>query len=149
MLWGDRVIPESLHEILLKDLHAKHLGIVRTKQLARNYLWWPRLDAEMESTVMVCHSCQELSKSPKRSEVGMWSWPYGPWKQVHINFAEPEENGQMYLIVVYAYSKYLEIIPMFKNDATKTIDKLRHLFSTFGLPEHIVSDNGPPIHIPK
>ena len=44
-------------EILLKDLHVEHLGIVRTKQLARNYMWWPRLDAEIESTVKVCHSC--------------------------------------------------------------------------------------------
>ena len=90
------------------------LGIVCTKQLARNYLWWPRLDAEIKSTVKVCHSCQEFSKSPKTSEVGMWSWPIRPWKRVHIDFTGPEENGQMYLIVVDAYSKYLEIIPCSK-----------------------------------
>ena len=37
----------------------------------------------------------------------MWYWPNGPWKRVRIDFTGPEENGQMYLIVVGAYSKYL------------------------------------------
>ena len=37
LLWGDRVIiPDSLREILLLGyLHAEHMGIVRSKQLAR------------------------------------------------------------------------------------------------------------------
>ena len=60
-----------------------------------------------------------------------------------IEFAGPETIGQMYFVIVDAYSKYLEIFPMMKTDATRTIEKLRHLFSMFGLPEHIVSDNGP------
>ena len=49
----------------------------------------------------------------------------------------------MYFVIVDAYSKYIEIFPMFETDAPRTIEKLRYLFSTFSLPEHIVSDNGP------
>ena len=41
-----------------------------------------------------------------------------------------------------AYFKYLEIFPVKKADTKTTIEKLRHLCSTFGLPEHLVSDNG-------
>ena len=42
LLWNSRVvIPEVLRTILLKDLHAEHLGMVKMKQLARKYLWWP------------------------------------------------------------------------------------------------------------
>lgn len=37
--------------ILLKDLHAEHLGMVKMKQLARKYMWWPKLDKEIEETV--------------------------------------------------------------------------------------------------
>ncbi|CAB4003252.1 Transposon Ty3-G Gag-Pol poly [Paramuricea clavata] len=48
----------------------------------------------------------------------------------------------MFLVVVDAYSKYLEIVPMSNATSTTTITALRHIFSNFGLPEHIVSDNG-------
>ena len=92
--------------------------------------------------VKVCPRFQEYSKNPKSSLPGSWSWPTGPWKRLHIDFAGPE-NTQMYLVIVDAYSKYLEIFPMMKTDAPRTIEKLQHLFSTFGLPEHIVNDNGP------
>ena len=95
--------------------------------------------------VKVCPRCQEYAKTPKKSPPGTWSWPAGPWKRLYIYFAGPETNGQMYFVIVDAYSKYLEIFPMMKTDATRKIEKLRHLFSTFGLPEHIVIDNGPQI----
>lgn len=36
LLWNYRVvIPESVRSILLKDLHAEHLGMVKMKQLVR------------------------------------------------------------------------------------------------------------------
>ena len=45
----------------------------------------------------------------------------------------------MYFVIVDAYSKYLQM----KTDATSTMEQLTHLSSTFGLPEHVVSDNEP------
>ena len=83
------IIPYSLREILLKDLHTEHLGIVRSKKLARLYIWWPKLDSDIESMVKVCPRCQEYSKNPKSSLPGSWSWPTGPWKRLHIDFAGP------------------------------------------------------------
>ena len=75
LLWGERVIvPESLREILLRDLHVEHLGIVRSKQLARMYLWWPKLDANIEGMVTACLRWQEYFKNPK-ADLGTWTWP--------------------------------------------------------------------------
>ena len=45
------------------------------------------------------------------------------------------------LVVVDAKSKWLEVIPMSSTTARATVDALRSLFA--GLPEEIVSDNGP------
>ncbi|CAB4020684.1 Transposon Ty3-G Gag-Pol poly [Paramuricea clavata] len=142
LLWDTRVaIPESLRDILLKDLHAEHFGIVKMKQLARKYLWWPKLNKEIEETVKSCMACQEEAKSPNASQQASWSWPGGPWKRIHIDYAGPY-LGKMFLVVVDAYSKYLDIVPMSNATSTTTITALRHIFSNFGLPEHIVSDNG-------
>ena len=48
----------------------------------------------------------------------------------------------MFLVVVDAYSKFFEIVPMTHATSTNTITALRHIFSYFGLPEHLVTDNG-------
>eukprot|EP00117_Sycon_ciliatum_P047469 scpid109855/ scgid33904/ Uncharacterized protein K02A2.6 len=45
LLWGNRVIvPTSLRMVLLQDFHAEHFGMVKTKQMARMYMWWPNID---------------------------------------------------------------------------------------------------------
>jgi transposase InsO family protein len=50
--------------------------------------------------------------------------------------------GKMFLVIVDAHSKWLEVLPANQATSTVTIEKLRGTFVTFGLPEMIVSDNG-------
>jgi len=142
LLWDSRVIiPDSLRPVLLNDLHAEHMGMVKMKRLARRYMWWPKIDQEIEEVVKACSACQEAAKAPSSSQQASWSWPGGPWKRLHLDFAGPY-LGKMFLVVVDAYSKYLDIIPMTEVTSARTIAALRHTFSYFGLPEHIVTDNG-------
>jgi len=46
------------------------------------------------------------------------------------------------LIIVDAHSKWVEAIPTAGSTSKVVIEELRSLFSQFGLPESIVSDNG-------
>ena len=48
-----------------------------------------------------------------------------------------------FLIVVYDYSKGLEVIPMGSMTSLKTIEVLHSLFAHYRIPEEVVSDNGP------
>ena len=48
-----------------------------------------------------------------------------------------------YHIVVDAYSKWLEVIPMRFTTSLKTIDPSRTLVTRYGIPEDLASDNGP------
>jgi hypothetical protein len=52
-------------------------------------------------------------------------------------------NGHMYLVIVDAYSKFPEVRKMANTTSTATISVLREMFSRYGLPEILVSDNGP------
>ncbi len=47
------------------------------------------------------------------------------------------------MVVVDAHSKWREAVPTNKSSTSiTTITKLRSIFSTFGIPEVLVSDNG-------
>ena len=69
-------------------------------------------------------------------------WPHRPWQRVHVDYCCPFVGG-FFLVVVDAKSKWLEVIPMSSTTARATVDALRSLFAIHGLPEEIVSDNGP------
>lgn len=51
--------------------------------------------------------------------------------------------GQMFLVMVDAHSKWIECHIMSNITAPSTIDKLRQVFAVHGLPDTLVSDNGP------
>ena len=46
-------------------------------------------------------------------------------------------------MVVDAHSKWLEVAIMKSTSSERTIEELRSTFSRFGLPQQLVSDNGP------
>ena len=71
-----------------------------------------------------------------------WAWPDSPWKWIHVDFAGPF-MGLMFMVVVDAHSKWLEVIPMSTSTIEKTLDALCNLFATCGIPQQLVSDNGP------
>lgn len=65
-----------------------------------------------------------------------WLWPEQPWQRAHVDYAGLF-RGKMFLLIVDTYSKWQEILEM----ASTTSD--RKGFAAFGLPEQLVSDNGP------
>ncbi len=143
LLRGTRVvIPSKYQEQVLAELHMDHPGMVRMKSLARLHVWWCTLDQDIEQTVRDCHECQtNRCKFPLKVS-NPWAWPTRPWQRIHVDFAGPME-GMSYLIVVDAKSKWMEIIPMSSTTTTATLRALRFHFSVHGLPEEMVSDNGP------
>eukprot|EP00731_Ephydatia_muelleri_P011471 Em0006g365a len=65
-LWGHRVvIPPAGRKAVMRTLHDAHPGITRMKGLARSFVWWPGIDADLEGKVKGCQACQEHDISPK------------------------------------------------------------------------------------
>ena len=46
-------------------------------------------------------------------------------------------------VIIDAYGKWPEVHAMSSNTAQATVQQLRKIFATHGLPQMIVSDNGP------
>ena len=98
--------------------------------------------------VKQCSDCQQNRPSPPTAPLHLWCWPTRPSTRLHVDFAGPME-GKMFLIVIDAHSKWIEVLPMATATALTTIQQLRQLFAQFGIPESIVSDNGRQFTAPK
>lgn len=143
VLWDVRVIiPTTLRKSVLNMLHDTHIGAARMKSQARSWMWWPNMDAEIESMVKACFECQLHSNKPSKAPLMPWEWPEEPWHRLHLDFAGPF-LGHMFLIISDAHSKWLEVKLMNKITASETILQLREVFSVMGLCKEIVTDNGP------
>ncbi|XP_055911879.1 uncharacterized protein K02A2.6-like [Eupeodes corollae] len=127
LVWGQRVIvPETHRSKLLTALHANHPGIVRMKALARSYVWWPKMDYDIEQTVKRCNICQQTRSDISPIKGYTWEEEKNPWCRIHIDFAGPFK-GNLFFLVVDSHSKWLEV---------------HQLFAIHGIPDVIVSDNG-------
>jgi len=71
-----------------------------------------------------------------------WIPAQKPWERIHVDYAGPVE-GHMFFIVVDAYAKWPEILMTSTSTTSVTCNALRGLFARHGLPNVLVSDNGP------
>ena len=135
LLGAHVVVPPPDREFVLEQLHDTRPGITRMKSLARSYVWWPGIDKDIMSTVQKCQITIQSTSSPP------WEWPTRPWCRIHIDHASPL-IGKLSLIIIDAHSKWIDVLIVNSTSAEATISKIRSIFSTHGLPEQIMSDNG-------
>ena len=100
------------------------------------------LEKDIEDEACSCTSCQAVKNAPPAAPLHLWLWPSKQWQCIHVDFAGPIK-GKSYLLLVDAHSKWPEIVEKSSTTAQKTIAELRNIFATHGLPQQLVSDNGP------
>ena len=142
-MWGARIlVPSEGRQRLLQELHLGHFGMARMKALARTVIWWPKIDENIEEVVKACTECQMTRANPPVAPLNPLPWPSKPWSRLHMDFAGPFMN-HMFLVVIDAGSKWIEVFPMQTSTSASTIEHLQSLFSQFGLPDIVATDNGP------
>ncbi|XP_055633534.1 uncharacterized protein K02A2.6-like [Toxorhynchites rutilus septentrionalis] len=142
ILFAERLVIPSLHrKRCLEQLHRGHPGMQRMKAIARSYVYWPTLDADIVSFVKACQQCASVARSPPHSPPVPWPKSTAPWQRVHVDFAGPIEDDY-YLLAIDSFSKWPEIIRTTRITSAATISILRGLFARLGMPVTLVSDNG-------
>ena len=90
------------------EKHEAHPGESRMKVLAQSYVLWPGLEQDIVKKVKGCDKCQAHQSTPAEAPLHPWEWPGFPWSRLHVNYAGPYK-GEMFLVVIDAYSKWLEV----------------------------------------
>lgn len=119
ILRGHRiVIPLRFRERMLTELHKGYLGIVKTKSNARSRMWWPGIDQDIERCVATCGTCSALRPASPRAPAP-WLPAVQQWERVHIDYMQVGQR--VFLVLVDAYSKWLECHQMVNGLSTKSL----------------------------
>ncbi|XP_003741639.1 uncharacterized protein K02A2.6-like [Galendromus occidentalis] len=142
ILRGHRiVIPESCRKRVLCELHEGHYGILKMKCLARQHVWWPSLDKDIEELASGCIACLTHARNPPKM-IHNWEQTSYCFQRIHLDYAGPIGNKYI-LLLVDAHSKWLEAFVTNDKTSATTLKHLRETIARFGIPSIMVTDNDP------
>ena len=147
LLWFKNKIlpPASAHRDILKFAHEGHPGIVRMKRILRDSYWWPGMSKRAEQFVNNCLPCQVSSKSRGTQAIPSPSIPRAdkPAAQWALDITGPFWNNRYLVVAMDSYSSFPEILDTKETTTNIIIEWLSDLFARYGLPQGILTDNGP------
>lgn len=141
LLYGERlVVPVSLRREVMAGIHDGHFGEVKCVLCARSAVNWPGCDDQIRIMVASCPTCQEHRHRNPAPPLRPVELPLYAFQRVSADLFV--FNGVNYLLVVDAYSKWPVAVPLRTLSSSSTIAEMECIFSDFGTPEIILSDNG-------
>ena len=134
------VVPKQLQHDTLCKIHKGHQGIERCRLRVSTSVWWPGVSAQTEEFIKRCSTCMKLAP-PIREPLISSKLPKHPWERIATDLFEL--NKQPYLLLVDYYSRYPEVIKLNSTTSTSVITAMKSVFSRYGIPHTVISDNGP------
>ncbi|KAI2646921.1 hypothetical protein H4Q32_027367 [Labeo rohita] len=135
------VIPESLRGDMLQRIHQGHQGLTKCRERYRGAVWWPGIASDVKRLVSSCKHCNIHKPSQNKEPLITTPLPDLPWQKLAADLCE--FKSRHYLIVIDYFSRWLEILELPKTTSDTDIQKLKGIFTRFGIPEQLMTDNGP------
>ena len=143
ILKGTRlVIPKSLRQMVLKDLHAGHRGIEGSKARARLLVYWPQIDNDIENSSRSCQECKKDRPSNPAQPLKHLPAPNYAFEFISTEWFDLNDK---FLVVIDWYSGYFEVKGLVNSPyANAVISYLREWFVNNAVGDCFWSDRGPP-----
>lgn len=147
------VIPRCLRAKILEMAHdipaSGHLGIHKTKARLWPHFYWPGMNKQVIAYCRSCDTCQRLGKGGKPPKAPLIQVPIitEPWKRIAIDIVGPlptceKSRNRFILTVIDLATHYPEAIALTEHTAAQVAKALITVFSRFGFPSEILSDQG-------
>ena len=131
LLRGSRIVKK-----LLDKIHSGHQGITKSRELARQSIWWPGLSKQLEDLIHNCERCLKAQRQ-RPQPLNPTALPSLPWQKVASDLFE--WNQSIYLLVVDYYSRYIEIARLSRPTTAEVVTHLKSIFARHGIPETLVT----------
>ena len=135
------LIPETLKQKYLKQIHQGHQGIEACRSRAREFVFWVNINSDLKEMVEKCDICQSQQNSTASVQKYVSEVPPHPWHTLGSDLFYFQRID--FLVVVDYFSKYLIVRKLPSSTSSAVIKELGMIFSEFGNPLVFRSDNGP------
>nr|XP_037268531.1 uncharacterized protein K02A2.6-like [Rhipicephalus microplus] len=99
------------------------------------------MSSDIERRARTCSVCRKYTYSQQSEPLLLQPTPNRPWHRVGIDlftFA-----GERYVVVFDAHSNFPDVEKLRGTTAAEVIDKISAIFSRYGIPNQVCTDNGP------
>ena len=135
------IIPQGARAQILRDLHIPHAGLVKTREMARQAFYWPRMINDIGQIIQQCLPCQQTRDKHEQMEPMVLDVADKPMESVGIDLFH--FGGKEWLVVVDRYSGFLWVTRLTNTHTGAIVKTLEDLFVRVGFPGRIRSDGGP------
>lgn len=135
------IIPQKMRQEILTRVHEGHLGIEKCKRRARETVFWPGMNRDIESLISRCVTCQKYRNKQIKEPMVIAETPTAPWHKVGMDLFHAK--GKDYLVVIDYYSNFPEMALLSNLSSSCVITHVKSIFARHGIPYMVMSDNGP------
>ena len=135
------VIPACMRTEMMAVTHASHVGIEGCLRRARECLFWPYMSQDMKKYISTCDVCQTHQTSQQKEPLRQHEVITRPWAKLGVDLCEL--HGRTLIVVCDYFSNYLEVESLKTVTSRAVIRQLTAMFARHGIPDVVVSDNGP------
>ena len=141
---GRIIIPKSLRTKILHHLHAAHQGVDSMKARAYNTVYWHSINASIHNFRANCPTCATIVPSQPWEPIIMTPAPKRPFQQIVMDIFHVGRVA--YHACADRLTDWLILYHLKPSHATtsKLMSICRHLFQTYGTPDELSTDGGPP-----
>ena len=135
------VIPECLRQQIATNLHAGHQGLDSMLRRARQTVYWPGMEGDLQYQRNQCEACNVHAPSLPEEELALSPPPDYPFQRTVVDMFQL--NGYMYMAYADRLTGWLEIAHFPHGTTSQRLMKvLRTYFTRWGAPEEISTDGG-------
>ena len=139
---GDRlVVPAAVRPEMMAMIHSTHIGVEGCLRRAQESLFWPHMGTELKEYISKCDVCLAHRASPGKEPILQHVIPERPWAKVGVDLCEL--NRRTLQVIVDYFSNFIEVDRINKATTSGVTKVLKVVFSRYGVPDQVISDNGP------
>ena len=134
------IIPTSLKQKVLEQLHSNHMGIEKTKLLVCESVYWSDINVDIKKYIQSCATCLELQQMQPKKKIIHQDIPLRLWEVLGTDVFH--FNNKNYLCILDYHSKFPMVKRLEGLSAENLIITVKVIFAKYGILCKLMSDAG-------